>query len=63
MSGLPTSRPGDKLKRALAEFSEIMQANPDKTRTAVLNEMITKYDLSPKEGQFLRENFKAKEQD
>ncbi len=60
---LPTSRPGDKLKRAIQEFSDIIQANPDKSRIAVLNEVITKYDLSPKDGQFLRERFKDDQQD
>lgn len=62
-SQLPTQVPGDKLKKAIVAFSEIIQDNPGKSRAAALQEVEMKFDLSPLECQFLDNHFKkAKEE-
>lgn len=56
-SDLPTHIPGDKLKKAILEFSELTQKNPDKKRSAIINEMAIKFDLTPQESAFLQKHF------
>ncbi len=54
---LPTTVPGDKVKKALALVSEKLAENPDADRRKLLNDAIIRYDLTPKESEFLSRNF------
>ena len=56
----PTQRAGDKTKQALAELSELLIKHPDKNRQTLLQQVETKYDLNPKECEFLNRNFQDK---
>lgn len=47
---------GDKLKRAVAYFSELVEANPEKSRLELLQKVQIKFDLSPVECEFLNQN-------
>ncbi|MCF8057038.1 MAG: hypothetical protein K9K37_10415 [Desulfocapsa sp.] len=53
----PTKKAGDKTKQALAELSELLEKHPDKTRSCLLQQVEIKYDLTPKECEFLNRNF------
>jgi hypothetical protein len=53
----PTKKAGDKTKQALAELSELLGKYPDKPRKALLQQVEIKYDLTPKECEFLNRNF------
>lgn len=48
-----TQRPGDKMKKAICAFSELSQKYPQKSRLSLLHEVEIKFDLSPKECEFL----------
>ena len=54
---IPTKRPGDKLKKALTTFSELLEKHPEKSRQDLLHEVETRFDLSPKECEFLNKHF------
>jgi hypothetical protein len=54
---IPTQRPGDKLKKALKTFSELLEKHPEKSRRDLLHEVETRFDLSPKECEFLNKHF------
>lgn len=56
----PTEAPGDKMKKAITMFSELLEKHPEKGRLALLQEVEMKFDLSPKECEFLNDHF-AKE--
>jgi hypothetical protein len=47
---------GDKLQKALREFSELLLKHPAKSRSQLLQEVEIKFDLSPKECDFLNRN-------
>jgi hypothetical protein len=49
----PTQRPGDKMKKAICAFSELIQAHPEKSRLSLLHQVEIQFDLSPKECEFL----------
>ncbi len=49
----PTQRPGDKMKKAICAFSELLQEHPEKNRATLLHQVEIKFDLSPKECEFL----------
>lgn len=53
----PTKKMGDRTKQALAELSELLAKHPDKTRSSLLQQVEIKYDLTPKECEFLNRNF------
>jgi hypothetical protein len=53
----PTQKPGDKLKKALEAFSELLEQHPEKSRLTILQEVEIKFDLSPKECEFLNSHF------
>ena len=53
----PTQRCGDKKKQALAELSELVEKYPDRSRKSLLQQVEIKYDLTPKECEFLNRNF------
>ncbi|MGB3222235.1 MAG: hypothetical protein WBB23_05480 [Desulforhopalus sp.] len=50
--------PGDKLQKAIKEFSELVGENPDVERWKLLEKVVKKFDLSPKESEFLERHFK-----
>ena len=45
--------PGDKLQKAIKEFSELVEQHPEKERKKLLQEIELKFDLSPKDCDFL----------
>ena len=45
--------PGDKLQKAIKEFCEVLEETPGIDRRRLLEKVVIKYDLSPKEGDFL----------
>jgi hypothetical protein len=49
----PTQRPGDKMKKAICAFSELIQEHPEKSRISLLHQVEIQFDLSPKECEFL----------
>ncbi len=49
---------GDKLQKALQEFSELVKENQDVERWKLLEKVVIKFDLSPKECDFLERHFK-----
>jgi hypothetical protein len=53
----PTQAPGDKLKKALTCFSELLESHPEKSRSALLQEMMIKFDLTPAECEFIHKQF------
>lgn len=44
---------GDKLKRALTCFAELVEAHPEKSRLELLRKVELMFDLSPAECEFL----------
>ena len=48
--------PGDKLQKALREFSELLLKHPEKSRSQLLQAVEIKFDLSPKECDFFKRN-------
>lgn len=46
-------RPGDKMKKAICAFSELIQEHPEKSRMTLLHQVELQFDLSPKECEFL----------
>jgi len=48
--------PGDKLQKALREFSELLLKHPEKSRSQLLQAVEMKFDLSPKECDFFKRN-------
>lgn len=49
----PLQAPGDKLKKAIKEFSEQLAKKPDSDRGKLLQKVIIQFDLTPKESAFL----------
>jgi hypothetical protein len=50
--------PGDKIQKAIREFSELLQENPDTERRKLIEKVVKQFDLSPKECDFLERHFK-----
>ncbi len=48
--------PGDKIQKAIREFSELLEEKPGIDRRRLLEKVVIKYDLSPKECDFLERN-------
>ncbi len=44
---------GDKLKKAILCFSELLESSPEKSRIELLQEVQLKFDLSPADCEFL----------
>ncbi len=53
----PTQCTGDKKKQALTELSVLVRKHPDKSRKQLLQQVEIKFDLTPKECDFLSKNF------
>lgn len=54
---LPTQLPGERVKKAIQEFSELREQHPHKSRNQLLQQVVLKFDLSPKECDFLERQF------
>jgi hypothetical protein len=57
MSDIPVCQPGDRLNKAIAEFSLLLQEKPEKSRQQLLAEVALRFDLSPRECLFLERHF------
>jgi len=44
---------GDKMKKALCWISEMLQSHPEKDRQRIITEAEVRFDLSPKECDFI----------
>jgi hypothetical protein len=49
--------PGEKMKKAILELSEILTNKPEKKRQQLLQQVAIKFDLSPNECAFLERHF------
>jgi len=50
--------PGDKIQKAIREFSELLEEHPDVERWKLLEKVVKKFDLSPKDCDFLERHLK-----
>ncbi len=50
--------PGDKIQKAVREFSELLEEKPETDRGKLLEKVVKKFDLSPKDCNFLERHFK-----
>ncbi|MGB3212581.1 MAG: hypothetical protein WBB19_17905 [Desulforhopalus sp.] len=50
--------PGDKIQKAIREFSELLEENPEVDRRKLLEKVVRNFDLSPKDCDFLERHFK-----
>lgn len=50
--------PGDKIVKAVKEYSEEIEIQGNEKQKTILEKIILKYDLSPKECEFLHRQFK-----
>jgi hypothetical protein len=55
----PTQATGDRTRQALKELCELQQQNPERSRKSLLQQVESKYDLTPKECEFLDRNFQG----
>ncbi len=64
-SSIPPAGSGNKMKKAIAAFSEMCQAHPEKKRQDILSDIQFRFDLSPRECEFLDSHFseEAKQDD
>ena len=53
----PTQTAGDKTRQALSELCDLQQQYPEKNRQTLLKQVEIKFDLNPKECDFLDRNF------
>jgi hypothetical protein len=44
---------GDSIRKAVKWISDVLQEDPNKSRQKLINDAITRFDLSPKEAEFL----------
>ncbi len=51
---LPTDLPGDKIRKAIDEFCDILKSNTELSKAEIINSVSKKFDLSPLESDFLR---------
>lgn len=58
----PTQRPGDKMKKAICAFSELILEHPEKSRISLLHLVEIQFDLSPKECEFLNSHLAEDEE-
>jgi hypothetical protein len=49
---------GDKMKKTLCWISEMIQTYPEKNRQQIINEAEIRFDLSPKECDFIDRKFR-----
>ncbi|WP_163336594.1 hypothetical protein [Desulfopila sp. IMCC35008] len=57
-TNLPTTLPGDTLRKAIQEYSLLQQRGPDKPHKKLLEIVAVKFDLSPLQCEFLDRQLK-----
>jgi len=50
--------PGEKIQKAIRELSELLADKPDVERWKLLEKVVRKFDLSPKDCDFIERHFK-----
>lgn len=50
--------PGEKIQKAIKEFSALLTEKPESKRGKLLEDIARRFDLSPKECDFLERHFK-----
>jgi hypothetical protein len=60
MSGKTIQPSGERLRSAVRWISEVCQGQPEKSRKEIIFEAEERFDLSPKECEFLNEKFISK---
>jgi hypothetical protein len=50
--------PGEKIQKAIKEFSVLLEEKPEIERWKLLEKVVKQFDLSPKECDFLERHFK-----
>lgn len=55
---LPTTLPGDTLRKAIQEYSEMQQRDPKTPHKSLLEIVAVKFDLSPLQCEFLDKQLK-----
>ena len=48
---------GDRMKKAITWISDMVQSHPEKSRSQIISEAEIRFDLSPKECDFLHRKF------
>lgn len=56
---LPTSLPGDKLRKAVQRYAELKQQSPESSHFELLELVAREFDLSPLESDFLNRNLRS----
>ncbi len=56
-SSLPTHIRGEKMRKAITCFSELLEQQPEISRKKLLNKVGLQFDLSPLECEFLDKHF------
>ncbi len=56
---LPTTLPGDMLRKAVKEYTEIRNKKPESTHAERINEVAIKFDLSPMQSDFLNRQLRT----
>jgi len=54
---IPATIATDKMKKAIEAFSEMCRSHPEKKRMKILREIEFRFDLSPRECEFLDTHF------
>jgi hypothetical protein len=49
--------PGERMKKAIQELSELLVSKPQKSRRQLIEQVAIKFDLSPNECAFLERHF------
>lgn len=57
MSKTTIHPPGDKMQKAIKDFSQQLEEKPAMDRRKLLEKVVIKFDLSPKECDFLERHF------
>jgi hypothetical protein len=57
MSNTTIYPPGDKIIKAIKEYSEELEIRGVENQNQILQKIILKYDLSPKESVFMQKHF------
>ena len=52
--------PGDKIIKAIKEYSEELTLKGEEKQNQILQKIILKYDLSPRECEFMEKHFQKK---
>ena len=57
MAATDIKPPGEKLRKTIKWVSEIQLSNPEKNRQEIMSEAQIRFDLSPKDCEFLNNHF------